>query len=294
MPRPSFFLVGAPKCGTSSLCHYLRQHPEIFIPRKKELHFFAQDLELPRYFGSLDEYLDVFDGDDRQHAGEGTPWYLYSRTAAEEIRRFNPQAKVLISIRSPVDMVYSLFRFRRYTGLEQSKSLVEVLERERAYLSGTGKSDRITPNVIYAAAAMYTEQIGRFLDAFGPDNVHVVFFEELEGDPHRVYRGVLRFLGASEDFRPDFRNVNRTGRIRSERFQQRIAHLPPRLKRVAYAFPRAIRRPTYRALCRLNTSYAPPPPLEPDLRRRLVDQFRPDVERLGALLGRDLGHWVAP
>ena len=140
---------------------------------------------------------------------------------------------------------------------------------------------------------MYFEQIRRYIETFGSASVHAVVFDDLKDNPEKVYRGILRFLGVSDDFRPVFRNVNQTGRIRSERFQQRIAHLPPALKRLAYAFPRAIRRPAYRGLHRLNTSYAPPPPLEPDLRRRLSEVFRPDVERLSALIGRDLSHWCA-
>ncbi|HEX6112514.1 MAG TPA: hypothetical protein VFZ10_09410, partial [Geminicoccaceae bacterium] len=139
----------------------------------------------------------------------------------------------------------------------------------------------------------YYEQIRRYLETFGSDHVRVVVFDDLKNNPEQVYSGILQFLGVADDFRPAFRNVHRTGRIRSERFQERIAHLPLPLKRLAYAFPRAIRRPAYRALHRLNTSYAPPPPLDPALRRRLSDQFRPDVERLSALLRRDLTHWFA-
>ena len=106
MPRPSFFLVGAPKCGTTSLCHYLRQHPEIFIPEpNKELNFFASDLELPRHFATENEYLGAFACTVKPRCGEGSTWYLYSSTAAREIRDFNRHAKIIISVRNPIDMV---------------------------------------------------------------------------------------------------------------------------------------------------------------------------------------------
>jgi Sulfotransferase domain len=293
MPRPSFFIVGAPKCGTTSLCHYLNQHPDIFIPDHKELHFFASDLDLPRPFGTEGEYLATFAGTAKRQSGERTTWYLYSTTAARDIHDFNRNAKIIVAVRNPTDMLYSLFRYRRYIGTEKSTSFPHVLAREKQYFVNAHGITKIDPNHVYSCAALYYEQIRRYIETFGSASVHVVVFEDMKDHPEEVYRGILRFLGAGDDFRPSFRHVNKTGRIRSERFQQRIAHLPGPVKRLAYAFPRGIRRPAYRALHRLNTSYAPPPQLDPELRQRLNDDFRPDVERLSALLGRDLTRWCA-
>jgi hypothetical protein len=291
--RPSFFLVGAPKCGTTSLCHHLRQHPDIFIPEPKELYFFASDLDVPRFYGTKEEYLKAFAGTSKPQTGEATTWYLYSTTAAREIREFRGDAKIIVAVRNPIDMVYSLFRYRRYIGVEKSKSFADALHQEIAYLSDRRKRTGLDTRRVYTGAAMYYEPITRYVQVFGSAGVHIVVFDDLRDDPQKVCRGILRFLGVDDGFRPAFRHVNKTGRIRSERFQQRIAHLPGPVKRLAYALPQAIRRPAYRALRRLNTSYAPPPPLDPELRQRLNDTFRPDVERLSTLIGRDLTHWLS-
>jgi Sulfotransferase domain len=293
MPRSSFFIVGAPKCGTTSLYHYLRQHPDIFMPDRKEPCFFGSDLDVPRECKNEDDYLTTFTRTAKPMGGEGTTWYLYSKTAAREIYSFNFKAKIVIVVRNPVDMVYSLFRYRRHGGGEKSSCLSDVLDRENEYLSNLGNQVSIKPDYVYADAARYHDQIRRYVETFGSASVHVVVFDDMKDHPEKVYCGILRFLGVSDHFRPTFRHVNKTGQIRSERFQQRITHPPAPIRRLAYALPQGVRLSAFRALHRLNTSYAVPPPLDPGLRRRLNHEFRPDVERLSALLGRDLTHWCA-
>ena len=293
MAGPSFFLVGAPKCGTTSLCHYLRQHPDIFIPDQKELNFFASDLDMPRYYRNVWDYLKPFGDTAKTVSGEATTWYLYSRTAAQEIRDFNRAAKIIIALRQPTDMIYSLFRHRRYVGLERFERFSQVLEREANYISNLNGGLNVKTNLIYSDAAMYHSQIEKYIEIFGHANVHIALFDDIENNPQDVYRGMLGFLGVSDDFRPSFCNVNKTGRIRSERLRQQLDHPPAAVQRLAYALPRRIRRTAYWTLRRLNVSYAPPPPLDRALRRRLNDKFRPDVERLSALIGRDLTHWFA-
>src|SRR3954468_1950993 len=110
MPSPSFFIVGAPKCGTTSLNDYLRQHPRIFIPERKELHYFGSDLTfLKTQRPTREEYLAHFAAaQPQQIAGEASVWYLYSQLAAREIHDFCREAKFIIMLRNPVDMMHSL------------------------------------------------------------------------------------------------------------------------------------------------------------------------------------------
>ncbi|MCP4662264.1 MAG: sulfotransferase domain-containing protein, partial [bacterium] len=110
MKRPDFFIVGAPKCGTTALYHYLSEHPQVFLPEFKEPHFFAEDLSTPDHICSEQEYLELFlpAGDEHRAVGEGSVWYLFSSTAARRIREFAPEAKVIVMFRSPVEMFVSL------------------------------------------------------------------------------------------------------------------------------------------------------------------------------------------
>src|SRR5580692_5743985 len=108
--KPNFFIVGAPKCGTTALNHYLSAHPEIFMA-KKEMHHFGADLKFGSQFfrRDRDEYLAEFaEGHGRKGVGETSVWYLFSREAAAELKAFNPEARVIIMLREPVEMVQSL------------------------------------------------------------------------------------------------------------------------------------------------------------------------------------------
>src|SRR5215472_18741131 len=109
--RPDFFIVGAPRCGTTAMGQFLSAHPDIFMARK-EMHFFGRDLRFGRRFyrRNLDAYLSEFTGaESRKRAGEASVWYLSSRTAAAEIKEFNPDSRIIIMLREPVEMMFSLF-----------------------------------------------------------------------------------------------------------------------------------------------------------------------------------------
>ena len=116
--KPDFFVVGAPKCGTTAICAYLGQHPEVFIPRIKEINFFGSDLTGLRSARNLNEYLAFFEPGDGKCCGEGSTWYLFSKTAASEIHRHNPSAKIIIMLRDPVEAMYSLHNQLLYNGNE--------------------------------------------------------------------------------------------------------------------------------------------------------------------------------
>ena len=109
MNKPNLFIVGAPKCGTTFLYHYLKQHPEIYFPDFKEPHFFGSDLirKNGAYDLSLNNYKSLFNS-DKKIIGEASTFYIFSKNAAKEIYDFNPDAKIIIMLRNLVDLAYSL------------------------------------------------------------------------------------------------------------------------------------------------------------------------------------------
>jgi hypothetical protein len=129
---PTFFIVGAPSCGTSSLGRYLDAHPRIFISKPKEPHHFGVDLELrPRPYAEREAYLKLFEGaGDVQHAGDGSVLYLYSRTAPAEILELNPAAKVIIMLRDLLEMVPSLHAHNLVLNYEDILDLAQALEAQ--------------------------------------------------------------------------------------------------------------------------------------------------------------------
>lgn len=316
MKKPDFFLVGAPKCGTTAMIDYLTPHPQIFIPNGKEFHFFGRDLMRKRYRFSEDEYLALFaPARDDQITGESSVYYLYSETAAEEIHAFNPNAKILVMLRNPADMIYSCHSHVKFGGLEEISSFEDALaaeerraeaaDRLRAAREAGLRAERLADDqsndeeagwldpFLYHRLGLYTDQVARYFDTFGRDNVHVIVFDDFKRDTPGVYRETLEFLGVDPSFETDFRVVNAAKTPRSQTLQKLTMKPPGLLRKLARTFiPPTIRhRVLLGTLIRLNAKEAPNPPMDPALRKELQAWFGPDVARLSALLERDLTGW---
>ena len=127
MKKPDFFIVGAPKCGTTALAEYLRQHPDVFFSDPKEPCYFCNDFPRKRYVESESDYTALFrKAKSGSILGEGSVWYLYSECAIENIYQFNPNAKIIAMIRNPVDLVYSLHSQLVYSGEETISDFEEA------------------------------------------------------------------------------------------------------------------------------------------------------------------------
>ena len=134
-PKPNFFIVGAPKCGTTALHEYLQHHPDAYLPYYKEPHYFGADLVGSRFLQFRNKpkrkYLKLFrDVRGEARIGESSPWYLASNAAAAEIHRYDPEAKIIIMLRNPIDMMYSMWSQFRYSGNEQIEFFEEALAAE--------------------------------------------------------------------------------------------------------------------------------------------------------------------
>lgn len=293
--RPDFFIVGAPKCGTTALWTWLRQHPEIFMPERKEPNFFCSDLEISRAIRDEDAYLALFaPARDEKRLGEASVWNLFSRRAAGAIRAFNEAASIIIMLRSPVEMLYSLHGQRFFSGYEADPDFATALERGR---SSNGcalfEASGLLEAPFCRELGLYAEQVERYLETFGEERVQVIVYDDLQADPRGAYQATLRFLGVDPSFVPALSRVNAGVRVRMP-FLHRLVRTPPRPIRFAARalVPRLTRQRLAARITAANSGTGVRPPLPAGLRRSLQDQFAPDVARLGALLGRDLGHWV--
>lgn len=132
MPLPTFLIVGAPKAGTTSLYHYLRSHPDVFMSEAKEPHYFSYAGEGQPAWGmrSLDAYEALFDSVHGERAtGEASTWYLYSETAAEEIYRALPNTQIIILLRNPIGRAYSSWSYRVQMGGRRRRSRTQFAWR---------------------------------------------------------------------------------------------------------------------------------------------------------------------
>ncbi|MDE3180644.1 MAG: sulfotransferase [Acidobacteriota bacterium] len=285
MRRPNLFIVGAPRCGTTSMWSYLGSHPEIFMSKQKEPHFFCLDLKFadsPE--PPLEEYLRHFaPASGQKKVGEASPDYLLSAVAPRAIKEFSPAAQIIIMLRNPLDVMHSLHSETFNTG-------EPIADFEAALEADTRRTGRQL--IGYRQFTDYPEQVQRYLDTFGRDNVHIVIFDDLKENSARVYRAVLGFLGVDPTFIGKFTIRSASERVRSKRLMQLFLNPPRGVRLMGRALiPARSRAGVRRVLVNSNRTAMTRPPMDPVLRRRLQAEFAPKIEHLSTLLNRDLSGW---
>lgn len=302
MPKPNFFIVGAQKCGTTAMYHYLDAHPDIFMPVVKEPHYFGTDnnsTRLTRFRGSIDNYLALFDDATTETAiGEASPSYLLSTTAARELYEFNPDARILIMLRSPVELVYSLYHHARYMGDEPMPTFREAITPELEH----GFDHHTNRTYSYLDVARNSILVKRYLETFPREQIKIILMDDFKRDLPGVYRDTLAFLKVDADFQPDFAVVNASKDVRSKSLQRTLEklHLTPshvRDSRLFRAMTRLMPAPIYefgiRQATKLYTREARYAPMDADLQGRLQVYFQSEIDTLGDMIDRDLTHWYA-
>lgn len=295
---PNFFIVGAPRCASTFMYTYLRQHPDVFLPANKEPKFFCSDLDSGReadagfFIRDEKQYLAIFaNTGSARRVGEACVFNLFSTVAAARIKAKSPNAKIVIMLRDPVEQMYSFHSVRRRNGTEdldfEAALAAEADRREGRRLPRLARNVKMYQ---YRAVASYANQVARYLEAFTRDNVHVIIFEDFVRDPAASYRATLEFLGVDPEFRPALAVVNaHTTNIsaglatflRDPALVRRLKPLVPRILHHRISRLRA-------GLRGMNQSQTPRSAIDSELRSRLRSELAPDVARLSELLGRDL------
>ncbi len=301
--KPDFFIVGAAKSGTTAMYTYLKQHPEIFMSKVKEPRYFGKDLwdRFPHFNlfprPTEQEYLSYFSGvKNEKRIGEATPNYLTSQTAAREIKEFNPSAQIIIMLRNPVDVLYSAHSQALYDGTENIYDFAKAIrtgQEERRRLAGEPNRPFVD-KYYYRELVKFSEQVKRYFDVFGRDNVYVIIFDDFKTNTRDVYKKTLRFLGVDTKFEPEFKVINPNKVVRSKVLRDFYRTPPSTIQKLGKFFvPKILRLEILKELKRLNTKYVPRPPMDPEIRHQLQEEFKTEVEKLSELLGRDLTYWCS-
>lgn len=299
--RPDFFILGAPKCGTTALSEYLRQHERVFVSTPKEPHYFCDDFEYYYAPGrrTLEHYLGLYDdaAADDLAVGEASVWYLYSQTASVNIMRFDADARIIVMVRNPVDLVPSLHSQMSYM-LDEREPDVEAawrLQAPRARGEGLPSTVRVPEFLQYGAAAMLGAQLRRVYEHVPREQVKVLVFDDLRADTGAVYRETLEFLGVPDDGRDDFPRVNEN-KVHQRAAVARFTQRPPS---ALVAVARGVKRVTgvqrlgvLDKMRRSNRQVARRTEISPAFAQELKDHFRDDVRDLGEQIGRDLSAWT--
>ena len=297
MKRPNFFIVGGPKCGTTSLSEYLRTHPNVFISSPKEPYYFSTDLSLGSWSSEAEYLHKCFQGCEDQHwaVGEASAWYLFSSDAIPMILHFNPEAKFIVMVRNPVDMFHSLHSQMLYERKENVEDEVEAwhLQDVRRVGKNLPRLCRDPKLLQYGTACKLGRQLQKLYALAHEKQVKVVVFDDFVGNPKEAYEGVLQFLGVPPDHRSVFPVFNENKQVRSKSVANFImaATLNPW---VMQAFKATKRVFGLRALgfSLRNTVIQGRPPMPTNFREELGQYFREDVKTLSELVGCDLSHWT--
>lgn len=207
---PNFFIVGAHKCGTTSLHEYLKVIPGIFMSTRKEPHFFSQKTipvnKFSKPIRNKKEYLNLFQKTkDEKIIGESSTSYLYDPDAPQLIHQIAPNAKILISLRDPVTQLHSWYLHIQSLGTEKTNFAdFKPTFHEQLLKELRGDVDYQKPHLrLYAI--FYSEYVSRYFEIFGRNQVKTIIFEELIKNPKRIVKEILNFLGLSKsDF--NFKN----------------------------------------------------------------------------------------
>ena len=313
---PNFFIVGAPKAGTTALYTYLDQHPQVYLSPVKETNYFASELRpenfraadrlrILREMRELQEYLDGDMGEKRFGGivatwedyqklfrkvsreiavGEATPCYLWSRTAARNIAARVPQAKIIVSLRNPADRAFSQYLHMVTVGAVRKPfgALIKASLR--------GNHTHFGPTWPFLEFGQYCAQVERYLQEFPKSQIHISLYEDLERAPENLMSRLFAFLDVDPNFTADL-----SGRFLEPRVPKlaTTAYLlkkwriwSPLQKLMPPAWRERLRTQFFRSRSSLSA--------DPADYATLVAYYRDDVDRLASLIDRDLSSWLRP
>lgn len=297
---PDFLIVGAAKCGTSSLHRYLDTHPNIFMPHYKELLYWQINCnpnqaifdvwDRARVPTTLLDYLAHFEtAKEGQIVGEACPSYLYNHDyTIKTLKQNHPRwrdVKIIVILRDPVARILSQYRFVRDNDLDpESLTLEQALKREKVRLG----ENKILADNFYRDLTRYADQIEHFQSEF--PNVKVYLFDELKRDSFRLVQDICEYVGVPVDLLPKFDN----------KITNKSSNLVPKHKVTAkiYKLYNSVARAIpfgggARKLVRkvVNKTLMTEEDIPDHIVNQLKDDYLPELDRLERVIGKDLGEW---
>lgn len=302
MTKPNFFIVGAPKSGTSALAQYLSEHRRVFFSQPKEPFFWCEDYQENKAIHSLHDlgsYLRLFERATPQThlaIGEGSTTYLQSKMALNGIRLFNDAAKIIVMLRNPVEVVVGMHGELLRHGFEDQTDFATAWDLQEIRKAGQQlpRNPTFTHQLQYRDVANYPDQLNRLFSIFPASQRHVILFDDFKENTRETYRKVLQFLDLPDNDRNDFPTVHPAKVIRNRWLARLHSNPPPIMRRSIDSFKNWYYRsngPLKRAVQNSVFRKSPRPPLSDETKKMLIETFRNDIRRLSIILGRDLDSW---
>ena len=294
MTLPNFLIVGAAKAGTTALHKYLEQHPQIYMTPTKETNFFAFESQEINFQGVGDEALKDFSITDletykaqfagvtnEKALGEACPSYLYYPQAANRIKQYIPQARLIVILRNPVDRAYANFLHTVRDDREPHQNFALALQDELTRIANNWEWFWH-----YIQLGYYGAQLKRYYEIFAPSQIKVYLYEDLKENPVALLQNIFRFIEVDDTFVPNMAlRPNKSGMPKNKLFHQLLTKPNPVKTLLKPLFPAKIRQKIQHQ--NLNT-----PQIAPEVRQQLIDLYRPDILKCQDLINRDLSAWL--
>jgi hypothetical protein len=298
MALPNVLLLGVGKAGTTSMYHYVRQHPQAAVSSIREPKFlmYAGHLQIPIRgktppFKVLtrEAYEALYSGyEDRMARMDISPsYFVFPEQSILGIRQYVPEAKMIVIYRQPADRGYSNYLMHVRMGDEPLATYAEALEAEQAGLPRTRGQIRT-----YFDRGLYLQRTKRFLESFPREKFLFMLYDDLVADQNKFLEEIFTFLGIQPGFRPDTSRRHNAGAWpRSLLVHRLVTSMNPVKKSLVRRLPPGFRKSLERKIHAVNLNT--PPKLDRELRRELTRKYREDILGLQDLLGRDLSPWMA-
>jgi hypothetical protein len=296
MPFPNFIVIGAARSGTTSLHHYLGQHPQVFMCPVKEPNYFAFDGTFDELRGpgigyliensivDRDAYLNLF-GQARGAAaiGEVSPRYMIAEGCAGRIYKTIPEARLIAILRHPVERAWASFVGHRKNGWEKCENFRDAFAAEPAR-KAAGQSMGL-----HFSAGLYASRLEPYFDLFGPERIRVVLYDDLVSDPAGLLGDLFGFLQVDANFRADMSfQHNPSGMIRNSGMRWFWGRSEDLRRKVRGVMPKPFRDWAYTQISRNQVRTE----LPASFRAEFTEYFHADILRLSSMIGRNLDHWL--
>jgi hypothetical protein len=298
--RPiDFFIIGAPKCGTTAIDQYLSEHDSIFMAPKEMHHFLSNAPGLYPHFQDPTNYYSKFqDAAPNQITGESSVFYFYSPTALENIMAYNPKAKIIVFLRNPQELLPSLHQ-------QFVKTLYEPIDSfEQALTAGSARDWSLCPKAIkdnkwlldYNFMGSLGTHLQAVVDIVPQNQLHIIFYDDLKDNPKGVYYNVLDFLGVTPDNRQHFKRVNQRGTYRSKALASFLRNPPTFCKKIWHMLKPLFNKlglgNAYSKMIVANQRTIQNTIIAPNVKLHIHQSFQKDIQKLTTITNRDLSSWL--
>ncbi|MEM1369061.1 MAG: sulfotransferase [Cyanobacteria bacterium P01_H01_bin.15] len=290
---PNFIIFGTTKSGSTSLCNYIQQHPDVFVSERKEPNYFLyeegssdvnQKGEVTEY--TLDWYKYWFRYADQKAIGEASVSYLADENAPARIKQTVPNVKLIAILREPVSRMYSHYLFfQRGKRMPDVGNLLEAFEYDQSQGS---------PYKLFEKG-LYAQCLKRYFAQFDAEQFKIFLFEDFTSNPEQVTKDVFEFLGVDSDFEAVTTAKDASSGIPRNKSVYNFLYKDNPIKKILRpitrtVFPNAEKR---RAVwTRLVSSSLSKPKLSAEIKEALREKYRPDILELQEMISRDLSKWL--